>query len=97
MISGKIQRILTSAFGVREYIKRAEKLLTWEAEASAECSEDAIKSVPVAKNADNTTLEQVPGSPASKELGSAKGCEDPNLLYQQQQAQSRIFCSCLWE
>lgn len=43
MNSGKILRIKTSVFGVKEYIKQAEKLLTWEDATSAEFSEDVIR------------------------------------------------------
>lgn len=43
MNSGKIQRIITSVFGLREYIKQAEKPLTWEDATSAEFSEDVIR------------------------------------------------------
>lgn len=43
MNSGKIQRIITSVSEVKEYIKQAEKPLTWEDATSAEFSEDVIK------------------------------------------------------
>lgn len=49
----------------KKFIKGTEKPLTWEDATSAEFSEDVIRAMPVAKNADNNTPKQVPESPAS--------------------------------
>jgi len=99
MNSGKIQRIITSVFGVKEYIKQAAKPLTWEDAASAEFSEDVIRACqwPRMQTIILPSRCQKVQPPKGRSLDSVKCCEDQNLLYKQQQAQINNFLSCLWE
>lgn len=84
MNSGKIQRIITSIFRVKEYIKQAEKPFTWEDATSAEFSEDVIRACqwPGMQIIILPSMCQKVQAPKDREVTTVQGCEDQNLLYQ---------------